>query len=75
VCDGDEILTMDEAAAYLRISRKHLGNILKGRIKGVPPLKYVPAGRRNLIRRSTLRDWVAKYEQHTPTHAAVHDVA
>jgi excisionase family DNA binding protein len=55
-----EILTVEEAAEYLRISRKHLGNILAGKVKGAPPLDCVHAGRRTLIRRAALDQWFAE---------------
>ena len=56
---NSEILTIDEAAKYLRISRKHLANILKG----VPPLAFVRAGRRILIRRTDLDEWYLEASQ------------
>ena len=55
-----EILNMDEAAAYLRISRRHLGNILRGKVKNVPPIPCVQAGRRTLIKRTDLDHWFSE---------------
>src|SRR5689334_15516055 len=53
-----EIMTMDEAAKYLRISRKHLGNILRGKVQGLPRIRHVKAGRRILILRCALDEWI-----------------
>ena len=44
-----EILTLPEAAKFLRMSRSHLLNILKGKVRGVPALPYIRVGRRLLF--------------------------
>jgi excisionase family DNA binding protein len=73
--NDDEILTLNEAARFLRISRRHLVNILKGRVKGAPPLAYVRAGRRILFRRSTLAAWLILSERRTMKCGSIHGVA
>jgi excisionase family DNA binding protein len=74
---NQEILNMDEAANYLRISRKHLGNILSGKVKGAPPLACVRAGRRTLIKRSALDEWfsAASQQRKPPTTFSALEVA
>jgi len=57
-----EILTIKEAAALLRCSKAHLQNLLAGRVKDVPPLPFIPLGRRKLIRRDSLLRWMERVE-------------
>jgi predicted DNA-binding transcriptional regulator AlpA len=58
------ILNLEQAAEYLGISRSHLLNIVKGKVKGVPPLQPIRAGRRLLFRRlETLDQWLREAER------------
>ena len=57
-----EILTLSEAAKFLRISRSHLLNILKGKVSGVPVLPYIRVGRKLLFRRAALQQWLREAE-------------
>ena len=57
-----EILTMQEAAAWLRCSKAHVSNAINGKLPGLPILKSIPVGRRRLIRRETLMKWAAEIE-------------
>jgi len=56
------LLTMAEAAVYLRCSRSHLSNLLKDRIACTPRLPCVRIGRRVLFRREALELWVREVE-------------
>jgi excisionase family DNA binding protein len=56
------VLTLEEAADLLRVSKSHLLNILHGRVRGVPPLPQLAIGRRIIIRRESLERWLAAAE-------------
>lgn len=57
-----EVLTIKEAAELLRCSKAHVQNLLAGKVKGTPPLPFIPLGRRKLIRRDSLVRWMQKAE-------------
>ena len=52
------ILNLAQAAAYLRISKAHLSNVLRGKVAGVPPVRSFRLGRRILIKRAWLEEWL-----------------
>jgi len=58
------ILTLEETAAFLRVSKAHASKLARGRVRGMKPLPVVRLGRRILIRREALLDWLlsAEYE-------------
>ena len=58
-----EIMDMKAAAEYLGVSRSHLSHILGGKVPGLPPIPHVRAGRRALIRRSVIDQWILQQEQ------------
>ena len=60
-----DLLTLQEAARVLRCSKAHLCNVLKGKVASLPPLPHVSLGRRILIRRSVLQQWIERLEQST----------
>jgi excisionase family DNA binding protein len=55
--EHSQVLTLKEAAAYLRVSKTHLANVINGKVAGVPRLRHAQVGRRKLIR----REWVDKW--------------
>jgi len=57
------ILTIADAAKELRCSKAHLAKLLNGRVPGVPDLPHLRLGRRRLIRRSVLYQWMAEVER------------
>jgi hypothetical protein len=57
-----DILTMDEAARWLRFSKAHLSHVVNGKVRGLPPLPCIQIGRRKLIRRESLLKWVERAE-------------
>jgi len=57
-----EILDIDETAAFLGVSPMHVSNLLRGKVRGVPPIPHVRAGRRRLIRREALMAWFKEQE-------------
>ena len=58
------ILTLSETARFLRVSKAHASKLANGKIHGLKPLPFVRLGRRLLIRREALLDWLlaAQYE-------------
>jgi hypothetical protein len=51
-------LTMAEVAKELRCSRAHLSHIVNGKVAGLPPLPVARIGRRVIIRRAVLMNWL-----------------
>jgi len=51
-------MTLTQAAEYLRVSKAHLSNVLNGKVAGVPPLRHAPIGRRILIKREWVDEWL-----------------
>ncbi len=58
----DGILTVAEVARELRCSKAHVYNAINGKIANVSPLPALALGRRRLIRRSTLEEWIRTNE-------------
>ena len=56
------MLTIEEASRLLRCSKAHLCNVLNGRVSGLPHLPHVLLGRRKLIRRVALEQWLERLE-------------
>lgn len=57
------VLTVPEVAHELRCSKAHVHNLLNGKVRGAHPLPSVRMGRRRLVRRSTLDEWIAASER------------
>ena len=55
---GRDVLTLRDVAAILRCSKTHVSNVLNGKVDGVPRLTHVALGRRILIRREWLDEWM-----------------
>jgi hypothetical protein len=56
--EGSPVLTLKQAAAYLRISKAHLSNVINGKVPGVPALRCARIGRRILIKREWADKWL-----------------
>jgi hypothetical protein len=54
----DRILTINDVAAILRCSKTHVSHVLAGKIRGIPRLTHIAVGRRKLIRRQWLEQWM-----------------
>jgi hypothetical protein len=52
------VLTIVEVARILRCSKAHVCNVLNGRVPGVPKLTHFALGRRKLVRREWLEEWM-----------------
>jgi hypothetical protein len=56
-----DILTIPEVAGILRCSRNHVSNVINGKVPGVPVLPHFIMGRRKLVRREWLSEWLQSY--------------
>jgi hypothetical protein len=61
-----QVLTLAQTAAYLRISKAHLSNVIAGRVPGVPVFRHVRAGRRILIKREWADQWLEAASEGLP---------
>jgi excisionase family DNA binding protein len=57
-----EVLTTREGAQLLRCSKAHFCNLLNGTVAGLPRLPYLRLGRRRLVRKATLAQWIEQVE-------------
>jgi excisionase family DNA binding protein len=57
------ILTVAEVAVELRCSKAHVHNLINGKVRGAKPLPSVRMGRRRLVRRTTLEEWIKTNER------------
>ena len=55
---NQEILTIKEVAQILRCSKAHVAHALHGKVAGIPRLTHVSVGRRKLIRKEWLNQWL-----------------
>ena len=56
------LLTMAEVALLLHCSKAHICNIVAGRVQDCPRIPAVRLGRRLLVRRETLQQWIDQNE-------------
>ena len=52
------VLTITDVAEILQCSKTHVSNLLKGKVQGVPKLTHFALGRRKLVRREWLEEWL-----------------
>jgi len=57
------VLTVPEVAEHLRCSKAHVHNLINGKVPGIPPLPSLFLGRRRLVRRESLHEWISKNER------------
>jgi excisionase family DNA binding protein len=57
-----DLLTMAEVAKLLHCSRAHVSNAVAGRVRGCIPIPTISLGRRKLVRRETLTQWIEQNE-------------
>ena len=43
-----EVMTAIEVARELRVSKAHVHNLINGKVTGVPPIPFIPMGRRRV---------------------------
>lgn len=58
-----DVLTLSEIARILRCSKTHISNVLNGKVVGVPRLSHVAMGRRKLVLREWLDQWMESSKQ------------
>lgn len=58
-----EILTTDEVARELRCSKAHVSKAIAGKLPNVTSLPVIPMGRRKLVRRTALINWLEENER------------
>jgi excisionase family DNA binding protein len=59
----NSVLTVPEIALELRCSKAHVHNLINGKVLGVRPLPSLRLGRRRLVRRLSLDEWIKANEQ------------
>ena len=52
------VLSLKQAAAYLQVSKAHLSNVINGKVPGVNPVRCFRLGRRVLIKREWIDEWL-----------------
>ncbi len=52
------VMTLQQAASYLQISKAHLSNVINGKVSGVQPVRCFRMGRRILIKREWIEEWL-----------------
>jgi excisionase family DNA binding protein len=55
---SSSVLTLEQAAAYLQVSKAHLSNVIGGKVPGVKPVKCFRLGRRVLLKREWIDEWL-----------------
>jgi excisionase family DNA binding protein len=60
---NDAILTINEIATILRCSKTHVSHVLAGKVRGLPKLTHISMGRRKLVRREWLDEWMENNKQ------------
>jgi excisionase family DNA binding protein len=55
-----KVLSLAEAAAFVRCSRARLCNVIHHKVPGVPHLPSVRIGRRVLFRRESIEQWLER---------------
>ncbi len=55
-------MTVSEVARELRCSKAHVHNLINGKVRGAKPLPSVRIGRRRIVRRLTLDEWIKASE-------------
>ena len=58
--ESHEILTIEEVADLLRCSKTHVQNALDGKLVGVQRLTHLPMGRRKVIMKEWLKEWLER---------------
>jgi len=53
------ILTLTEVAALLRLSKATVSRLANGQVRGVKPLPVMRLGRRVLVQKEALLDWLS----------------
>jgi excisionase family DNA binding protein len=60
--DAYRLLTIGEVARELRCSRGHVQHLIHGKVPHTRPLPSIALGRRRMIRRASLHEWIRATE-------------
>jgi hypothetical protein len=60
---SEQILTTAEIAAELRCSKAQVYRLLNGEVRDVPKIPCISLGRKKVVRRSALEDWMRDNEK------------
>jgi excisionase family DNA binding protein len=71
--ENPDLLTVPEAARELRCSKAHVHNLINGTVSGTEPLPAICLGRRRLIRRASLNDWLLSCEHRQKSTPQTHE--
>jgi len=58
-----DLLTLSEVAKLLHCSKAHVSNMAAGRVRGCAPLPSLRLGRRMLVRRESLLQWIERNDK------------
>jgi hypothetical protein len=58
-----DVLTMTDVAEILRCSKAHVCKIINGQVSDTPPIPAIAMGRRRIVRRQALLQWMTEREQ------------
>ena len=61
--DEIDLLTLDQVAQLLHVSKAHVSNVIAGRVYGCSPIPVLHLGRRKLVRRATLESWMKENDK------------
>jgi len=53
-----ELLTLNDVAEILRCSKAHVSKAVRGEVHGITPIPAIGLGRRKLVRRESLLQWI-----------------
>lgn len=62
------LLTLDEVAHELRVSKAHASKLARGLVRGTKPLPVIRLGRRVLVRRDDLFQWISAQSSGSVVH-------
>jgi excisionase family DNA binding protein len=58
-----DVLTIPEVADELRCSKAHVHHLISGKVHGARPLPSLRLGRRRVVRRTSLNEWIKATEE------------
>ena len=60
--DSFDLLTLKQVADLLHCSKAHVSKAVAGKVQDCPAIPAIRLGRRMLVRRSSLLEWIAANE-------------
>jgi excisionase family DNA binding protein len=60
---NSQVLTIEDVAEILRCSKAHVSHMINGKVPGVPRLTQLAMGRRKLVLREWLDQWMEASRQ------------